>query len=118
MFGFLRGKYVRRTLPQTTPTMNLSDDATFFLLRLVEQFPALWDMTLAEYADTTVKESIWERIAKEMNEEWPAYGPYDASKYHLYLLSMFCVIIWVGFVIITFWNVPVMHDVGHIGVYK
>ncbi|KAH8038454.1 hypothetical protein HPB51_001569 [Rhipicephalus microplus] len=58
--------------------MNLSDDATFFLLRLVEQFPALWDMTLAEYADTTVKESIWERIAKEMNEEWPAYGPYDA----------------------------------------
>ncbi|KAH8029735.1 hypothetical protein HPB51_009110 [Rhipicephalus microplus] len=59
--------------------MNLSDDATFFLLRLVEQFPALWDMTLAEYADTTVKESIWERIAKEMNEEWPAYGPYDAN---------------------------------------
>ncbi|KAH7956193.1 hypothetical protein HPB52_006837 [Rhipicephalus sanguineus] len=59
--------------------MNLSDDATFFLLRLVEQFPALWDMTLAKYADTTVKDTIWERIASEMNEEWPAYGPYDVS---------------------------------------
>ncbi|XP_075539530.1 uncharacterized protein LOC142574297 [Dermacentor variabilis] len=36
-------------------------------------------MTLTEYADTRVKETIWQRIASEMGLEWPAHGPYDTK---------------------------------------
>ncbi|KAH6928377.1 hypothetical protein HPB50_014967 [Hyalomma asiaticum] len=59
--------------------MNLSDDAAFFFIHVVEEFPTLWDVSRADYADTVLKQSIWEHIVEKMKENWPAHGPYSVE---------------------------------------
>ncbi|KAL1484697.1 hypothetical protein MTO96_032434 [Rhipicephalus appendiculatus] len=56
--------------------MNLCDDATFYFIHIVEEFPTLWDLSRADYADVAKKQSIWEHIVEEM-KKWPTDGPYS-----------------------------------------
>ncbi|KAL3213939.1 hypothetical protein MRX96_007339 [Rhipicephalus microplus] len=59
--------------------MNLCDDATFYFIHIVEEFPTLWDLSRADYADVVKKQSVWEHIVEDMKKNWPTYGPYTVE---------------------------------------
>ncbi|CAN7945776.1 unnamed protein product [Ixodes pacificus] len=63
----------------------ISDEATFHLLSLVEQYPCLWDTGSADYSKTNLKTSVWEHIGMEMMERFPQFGPYSADSLKLLL---------------------------------
>lgn len=58
----------------------MTDDATMFFIALVEQFPAVWDTNREDYCNKHLKEALWQKIATEMEAEWPAFGPYNAGQ--------------------------------------
>ncbi|CAN7976118.1 unnamed protein product [Ixodes persulcatus] len=58
---------------------KLNDDASFFLISLVEEFPALWDISSELYSKTNLKASIWEKIAEEMFARFPQFAPYTVD---------------------------------------
>ncbi|KAG0439226.1 hypothetical protein HPB47_016716 [Ixodes persulcatus] len=57
----------------------LDDEATFFFLSLVEQFPALWDMSSEDYSRSHLKNSIWQQIGAEMGARYPQFAPYSVE---------------------------------------
>ncbi|XP_040069115.1 uncharacterized protein LOC120842152 [Ixodes scapularis] len=65
--------------------LMISDEATFHLLSLVEQYPCLWDTGSADYSKTNLKTSVWEHIGMEMMERFPQFGPYSADSLKLLL---------------------------------
>lgn len=65
----------------------MTDDATMFFIALVEQFPAVWDTNREDYCNKHLKEALWQKIATEMEAEWPAFGPYNAGKCTILFLA-------------------------------
>ncbi|KAM7293036.1 uncharacterized protein ISCGN_026166 [Ixodes scapularis] len=63
-------------VPGTSYGSKLSDEASMFFISLVEHFPALWDMTMSEYANNALKGALWRQIADEMEDRYPECGPY------------------------------------------
>lgn len=63
---------------------KLSDEASMFFISLVEHFPALWDMTMSEYANNALKGALWRQIADEMEDRYPECGPYVPGTYYDY----------------------------------
>ena len=57
-----------------------NDDATFFFISLVEEFPALWDTSSDMYSKTNIKVSIWQKIAEQMRARFPQFGPYTVGE--------------------------------------
>lgn len=68
------------TISRTMARLMISDEATFHLLSLVEQYPCLWDTGSADYSKTNLKTSVWEHIGMEMMERFPQFGPYSAGE--------------------------------------
>lgn len=60
----------------------LDDEATFFFLSLVEQFPALWDMSSEDYSRSHLKNSIWQQIGAEMGARYPQFAPYSVGEWY------------------------------------
>ncbi|KAK8772549.1 hypothetical protein V5799_024207 [Amblyomma americanum] len=56
-----------------------SDDATFYFLALVQQFPTLWDSSRDDFLMCPKKEHLWHSICKQMSSEHPAHGPYSVG---------------------------------------
>ncbi|XP_077492176.1 uncharacterized protein LOC144103289 [Amblyomma americanum] len=56
-----------------------SDDATFYFLALVQQFPTLWDSSRDDFLMCPKKEHLWHSICKQMSSEHPAHGPYSVE---------------------------------------
>lgn len=57
----------------------MSHDAVMYFLALIEQRPALWDVSHDDYQIRTLKQSLWEEITAQMTRKWPSFGPYNAE---------------------------------------
>lgn len=54
---------------------RFTDDATYFFLSLVEQFPALWNPSRDDYSNSILRSTLWQQISDEMQQRYPDCGP-------------------------------------------
>ncbi|XP_050047300.1 uncharacterized protein [Dermacentor andersoni] len=55
--------------------MAMSHDALMYFLALIQQRPALWDVSNDDYQIRPLKQSLWEEITAQMTRKWPSFGP-------------------------------------------
>ncbi|CAN7939024.1 unnamed protein product [Ixodes hexagonus] len=63
----------------------LDDDSTLFLMSLVEEYPALWDIGSPDYSKSHLKTSIWQQVSEDMTGRFPQFGPYTVENLKLFL---------------------------------